>query len=52
MPSKHAWGRAEGVRVARLGLLDGVIPPEEPDQTLVQSWDNTAAGTGATSRRG
>lgn len=44
--------RAEGVRAAGLGLSDGVIPPEEPNQTLVQSWDNTAAVAGVTSRRG
>lgn len=44
-------GGAEGARAAGFRLFDGVIPPEEPDQTLVQSWDSTVAGTGATSWR-
>ena len=36
-------GRVGGVRAAGFSLSDGVIPPEEPEQTLVQSWENSGA---------
>lgn len=44
-------GVGEGVRAAGFNLFDGVVPPGEPDPTLVQSWDGSVTGTGATSRR-